>query len=234
MKTYLEPEEIELLEEAASNLRDRLLIRLLFHLGCRISETLSIQVGDIDFIQGTVTIVHLKRRVKISCNSCDAAVGLSHSFCPKCGEKITRILKEQEHRRQRILPVDNQTLELLREYVERGGSVGKDGKMMVLGINRHRCWQIIKECAERAGLPKLVNPETGKVHNVSPHKLRDAFAVHAVKLNDSGDGLRLLQEHLGHQSFNTTAKYRKISGMEHRDWYQKLWDTNNQNPGGSK
>jgi len=99
----------------------------------------------------------------------------------------------------------------------------RNGKRLIFGINRHRAWQIVKECAERAGLPKLVNPETGRVHNVSPHKLRDAFAVHAVKLDDSGDGLRLLQEHLGHQSFNTTAKYRKVSGKEHKEWYQKLW-----------
>jgi len=42
-------------------------------------------------------------------------------------------------------------------------------------------------------LPRLVNPETGKVHNVSPHRLRDAFAVNAVKTDDSGDGLRILQ-----------------------------------------
>jgi len=60
-------------------------------------------------------------------------------------------------------------------------------------------------------------------HHISPHKLRDAFAVHAVKLDDSGDGLRLLQEHLGHASFNTTAKYRKISGQESKEWYDKLW-----------
>ena len=46
-----------------------------------------------------------------------------------------------------------------------------------------------------------MNPETGRIHGVSPHKLRDAFAVHAMKLNDSGDGMRLLQEHLGHAEF---------------------------------
>ena len=80
-----------------------------------------------------------------------------------------------------------------------------------------------KECAEKASLPKLVNPETGKTHNISPHRLRDSFAVHAVKLDDSGDGLRLLQEHLGHRSFDTTAKYRKISGTEHQEWYERLW-----------
>ena len=123
----------------------------------------------------------------------------------------------------RTLPIDYDSLAMLRNYISRGGPVSRKGKTLIFGINRHRAWQIVKECAEKAGLPKLVNPETGKVHNISPHKLRDAFAVHAVRINDSGDGLRLLQEHLGHQSFNTTAKYRKVSGKEHRDWVQKLW-----------
>lgn len=83
---------------------------------------------------------------------------------------------------------------------------------------------MIRECAERAGLGRLINPETGKVRGVSPHRLRDAFAIHAVKLDDSGDGLRLLQEHLGHASFNTTAKYRKVAGHELKEWYNKLWE----------
>jgi len=137
-----------------------------------------------------------------------------------------KLLKEQEHRRQRVLPIDNQTLDMIREYIKRSGPVDKGGRKLIFGINRHRAWQIVRDCAEKAGLPQLTNPETGKVHHVSPARLRDAFAVHAVKLNDSGDGLRLLQEHLGHQSFNTTARYRKISGEEHRDWYRKLWKKN--------
>ena len=225
MKTYLEPDEVTLMGKTATNLRDRLLIRLLFHLGCRITEALSLRVDDIDFIQANVTIVHLKHRVKISCSICSAQLGLSHSFCPKCGSKVEKSQTgEKQHQRQRILPIDSDTLKLLKEYVQRGGPVDKEGKTLIFGINRHRAWQIIKQCAERAGLPKLVNPETGKVHNISPHKLRDCFAIHAMKTDDSGDGLRLLQEHLGHQSFNTTAKYRKVAGQEHRDWYQRLWE----------
>ena len=46
----------------------------------------------------------------------------------------------------------------------------------------------------------------------------------ALKKDDSGDGMRLLQEHLGHQSFNTTAKYRKVSGKEHAEWFARLWE----------
>ena len=60
MKVYLEPSEIERMEAQATCLRDKLLIRLLFHLGCRVSEALGLRVEDIDFERGTVTIQHLK------------------------------------------------------------------------------------------------------------------------------------------------------------------------------
>jgi integrase/recombinase XerD len=213
------------MEQAATNLRDWLLIRLLFHLGCRVSEALALEVDDIDFTQGTITIIHLKTRLKLTCTQCGKGLGRSHTYCPKCGGKIENAQTEQqEHRRQRVLPIDRDTLKLLKEYVERGGPVVKDGKRLLFGVNRHRAWQIVKDCAEKAKLPKLVNLETGRTHNISPHRLRDAFATHAVKLDDSGDGLRLLQEHLGHASFNTTAKYRKVSGKEQREWYDRMWD----------
>jgi len=230
MKAYLEQAEIEKLELAAEFLRDKIIIRLLWRLGCRISEVLGITVDNIDFNQGTITIEHLKARIKLSCPQCSTRLGKMHKFCPVCGAKVEQaVAQEQEHHRYRSLPVDNETLALLREYINRGGSVPKRGKRLLFSLSRHRAWQIIKDCAEKAGLPRLVNVETGKEHNVSPHKLRDAFAVHAVKLNDSGDGLRLLQEHLGHHNITTTMKYRKISGEEQKEWYEKLWQGGKEN-----
>jgi integrase/recombinase XerD len=224
MKTYLEPVDIELMEQFAICPRDRLLISLLFHLGCRVSEALSIKVTDIDFKQGTVTIPHLKRSEKFSCPRCGARLAKRHRFCPECGEEVAEATRRQQERlRIRVLPLDRDTLQMLKDHCSQNFS--KSGAAKLFGINRHRAWQIIRRCAERAGLPKLINPETGKIHGISPHRLRDAFAVHAVKLNDTGDGLRLLQEHLGHQSFNTTAKYRKVSGEELKKWYQNLWQS---------
>jgi len=219
MKAYLEFADIVLMEEATTNLRDRLLVRILFRLGCRISEALALKVEDIDFDQGIVTIEHLKARIKLCCRKCGARLGRSHKFCPICGDSVEKaVAQEKEHRRVRTLPVDSDTLEALADFIKRDKTRGP-----IFRINRHRAWQVVRGCAERAGLPDLVNPETGRVHGVSPHRLRDAFATHAVKLDDSGDGLRLLQEHLGHASFNTTAKCRKVAGEEHREWYQKLW-----------
>jgi len=221
-RAYLEPDEVEKLEEAAEYLRDRLLIRLLFHLGCRVSEALGIKIGDIDFNQGLVTIQHLKQRIRLSCPECNARLGKVHKFCPVCGRKVEKVVSdEKEHRKFRVLPVDEETMKILKEYLGRGGANTRT--KLIFDLSRHRAWQIVKECAEKARLPRLVNSESGKVHNVSPHRLRDAFAVMAVKQNDSGDGIRLLQEHLGHKSITTTMRYRKVSGEEQKEWYQKLW-----------
>jgi integrase/recombinase XerD len=225
VKAYLEPEEVKKLENTASNIRDRLLVRLLFRLGCRISEALAIGVEDIGFSSGIIMIEHLKQRIRYSCSECQAGLAVCNRYCPNCGAEVTKAQqREMEHRRQRTIPVDRETLDLLADYIKKGGPVTRNNKRLIFGINRHRAWQIVRTCAEKAGLPKLINPETGKLHNISPHKLRDAFAVMAVKINDSGDGLRMLQEHLGHASFNTTARYRKVAGDELKEWYEKLWE----------
>ena len=46
----------------------------------------------------------------------------------------------------------------------------------------------------------------------------------AVRRDDSTDGVRMLQEWLGHTNIGTTMRYRKVAGQELKEWYQKLWD----------
>jgi integrase/recombinase XerD len=220
LKTYLEQDEIQLIEEQATYIRDKLLIRLLARLGCRVSEALALKVADIDFSSSTVSIQHLKERVNISCPECQARLGRLHRFCPVCGRKVDKPLSRmQQMHRRRVLPLDEETMSMLRDFIRRDGTKG-----LIFDISRHRAWEIISGCARKARLSDLVNPETGKSKGISPHRLRDAFAVHAVQVDDSGDGLRLLQEHLGHQSITTTMRYRKVSGQEQKKWYQKLWN----------
>jgi len=231
---YLVPDDVLRLEKAADNSRDRLLIHLLFRLGCRISEALAITVDDIDFSTGKVSIVHLKVRLQLHCRQCGITIGLRHDYCPRCGTKNdANSASQHEKRRQRTLPLDAGTLAMINNYLEEDRPVTRDGKRYLFGINRHRAWRIVRQCAQRVGLSNLRNPETGRTRGVSPHRLRDAFAVHAMKTDDSGEGMRLLQEHLGHASFNTTAKYRKIAGEEHREWYHKLWNNNSSIDAGS-
>ena len=223
-KAYLEPEEIGLLEETADYLRDKLLIRMTFRLGCRISETLGIAVDNIDFDQATVTIDHLKLRINLSCPDCDTRLSKTARFCPGCGVKVEKaVAEEKEHRRVRTLPIDADTLDMIRDYIDRGGPVSHNGKQLLFGITRRHAWRIIRDCAERAGLGELANPETGRLRGVSPHRLRDAFAVMAVRHDDSTDGIRMLQEQLGHANIGTTMRYRKVAGQELKEWYSELW-----------
>ena len=121
--------------------------------------------------------------------------------------------KERERRRVRRIPLDGDTLEMLRGYIRQRGPVARDGRLLLFGISRSRAWQVVKQCAEKAGLGKLVNPETGGVHHVSPHRLRDAFAVMAVQHDDSTDAIRMLQAQLGHASIATTRRYQKVAGQ---------------------
>jgi len=160
---YLEPADVARLEKAVSNLRDLLLIRLLFRLGCRVSEALALTVDDINLEEGLVVIQHLKTRIQLSCK-CGARLGRHHAFCPACGAKVgDTVAAEQQRRRVRSLPLDRETAALVAEYIDRGGPVTKDGKASMFGISRHQAWRVVSDAARRAGLPQLVNNETGRL-----------------------------------------------------------------------
>jgi len=222
-KAYLEPSEIRKMEGVAGYQRDRLLIHLLFHLGCRVSEVLAIAVDDVDFTRGTVTIEHLKTRFNLYCPRCEARLSRAAKFCPGCGQRVEKaVARESSRRRVRELPVDEDTLKRIKDYIDNRGPVSHNGRQLLFGISRTQAWKIVSDCARKAGVGKLVFSESGIKHGVSPHRLRDAFAVQAVKADDSADGIRLLQQHLGHQSITTTMRYRKLSGEEHREWFKRV------------
>lgn len=222
-KAYLEVEETKRLEEAASNPRDRLLIRLYRRLGCRVSEALGLDVTNIDFARHEVTIQHLKARTKLSCPDCGEHLGKKSVFCPKCGATVQKAVAHAlETKRMRTLPVDDDTMKMLRAYIKTLGPAPSNGRQLLFPFSRQWARQIVVTCARRAGLPKLRNPSTGRTHQVTPHRLRDSFAVHAVDADGTLDGVRLLQEQLGHQDINTTMKYRKVSGKELKAWNERL------------
>ncbi len=65
-------------------------------------------------------------------------------------------------------------------------------------LNRERFFLIIKEIASSAGL---------NIQNVSPHKIRHAFASHLLS---NGADLRVIQTILGHKNLSTTEIYTHI------------------------
>ena len=181
-KEYLEPEEVILIEKQATCLRDAVLIRILRRTGCRVSECLGIEVKHIDFENETITIEHEKTKLKLKCPECRGTLGKKSKFCQKCGIQVSKaITTAQESKRMRKIPIDKGTLNMIREYIDRGGTHIVDDKQLLFIITRQWARKIICECAENAGFKKLINPKTGKIHHVSPHKFRDSFAIHSVK-----------------------------------------------------
>ena len=65
-------------------------------------------------------------------------------------------------------------------------------------LNRERFFLIIKEIANIAGL---------NARNISPHKIRHAFASHLLS---NGADLRVIQTLLGHKNLSTTEIYTHV------------------------
>jgi integrase/recombinase XerD len=119
-KTYLTPEEVESMAQAATCVRDELLVRVLFWGSCRVSEALGIEVDDVNPAQGTVTIKHLKTRTRLFCPHCGTRLSRSAKFCPGCGKEVPEPLrKEQEMHRIRTIPLEKRTMERLVDFIRR-------------------------------------------------------------------------------------------------------------------
>jgi len=216
IRTYLSEEDVEKLIEAAPTLRDELIIRLLWRLGCRVTELCELKKSDIDFEKGLVVIQHLKQRVQKACLRCGKKVAKSHSFCPGCGKKLGDPQVRKEVKR-RIIPIDKDTLNQVKRYLR----LRSDKSDRVIPLSRKWVYQIIRKIAEEAGIGIILHPDTGREHYVSPHRLRDAFAVHAISVDPGPEGQVKLQKHLGHKQFDETAKYLKY--LPDYSWYEKLW-----------
>jgi integrase/recombinase XerD len=73
-------------------------------------------------------------------------------------------------------------------------------------ISRQSAWQIVVDCAKKAGLTE----------GISPHVFRHSFATHLL---DGGADIRVVQELLGHSSVTTTQIYTLITIDKIRESY---------------
>jgi len=210
LKGYPELEQVrKRLIDAANGLRDKAFIATLTSEGMRISEVIQLKVTDIDFKRGTLTIVHLKERLKLKCPNCGDLLGKRHLFCPGCGNKVSKAIREKvEQRRQRVIPVDPDTLRLLDEYLKWRRKFPYRGPL-VFPFSRQRGWQLIEKLGRRAGIKGL-----------HPHSLRRNLATTWVA---KGLDTKKLQILLGHASIATTMEYVDSNFEQLRSEYQKLW-----------
>jgi integrase/recombinase XerD len=179
--------------------------------GMRITQGIQLKEIDIDFQAETVNIVHLKERIKLKCPHCQEILGKRHLFCPNCGNKVDKAVREKiEQRRQRVIPIDPDTLRLLGEYLKWRRQFPYRGSL-VFPFSRQRGWQLVKKIGRRAGIEGL-----------HPHLFRRLLATSWV---EKGLDVKKLQVLLGHASIATTMEYVDTSFEQLRTEYNKLWET---------
>lgn len=181
-KGYLNPGDIRTIISKAKNLRDRLLMRILWATGCRLNEMLMLTVEDISWEESVLYMWTLKRKKK--------------------------------RRFQRIVPVDGITLKLIRKYMQ----VYRIRKGKLFDITDRRVQQIVYEAGALAGFPMVGSK---KFH---PHHFRHSHCVAWVRENQTMEGLRTLQQRVGHASMNTTAHYLQFAAKQQEETVKKLFN----------
>jgi len=208
---YVEPGQIEKLISACSNPRDRAFISLQARTGIRISEAIELKTSDIDFQRGILTIVHLKEKSRLKCPHCGESLGKRHVFCPGCGNKVEQAVREKvEQRRQRMIPVDHNTLRLIDEYLQWRRKFPYRGPL-VFPFSRQRGWQLVEKLGRRVG-----------IRGLHPHSLRHLLATKWV---NKGLDVKKLQLLLGHANISTTMEYVDSNLEQLRSEYEKLWES---------
>lgn len=107
--------------------------------------------------------------------------------------------------KERIVPVNEHALLLLKNYIETSRlSICKlkESKELFLNfrgdkISRVGIWKIVKDAMRRSGIEK----------NIYPHTLRHSFATHLIQ---RGADLRSVQRMLGHSDITTTEIYTHV------------------------
>ena len=192
LKGYLEPEQVERLIAVATNPRDRLLIRIPWRTGIRVSELIGIKESDIDF-EGRAILIKIQKQRK------------------RDGKTVER---------QRIVPIDEDSLNMVREYLEWRKQFPYKGDLL-FPISRQRVVQICWKLGKRAGITRVGDPTISQHTKFHLHHLRHSFAIHCIK---RGMTIERLQKILGHSSPTTTSVYLQYSLKDLHEDYDKVWE----------
>ena len=192
LKGYLEPEQVERLIAATTNPRDALLVRIPWRSGIRVSELISIRIQDIDFDNRAIVIKVQKMR-------------------KRDGKVIER---------RRVVPIDQGTLDMVREYLEWRKQFPYKGDLL-FPISRARVNQIYWKLGRKAGMKEIGDPAVSQHRKLHPHHMRHSFAIHCIK---RGMTIERLQKILGHSSPTTTSVYLQYSLKDLHEDYDKVWE----------
>ena len=207
---FLTEEEVERLlsqaekEASPEGRRDWAILELLYATGLRVSELVSLDMYDIDLLEGYVRCMGKGSKERIA------------YMYPRAVQALRTYIEWA--RPQFVSPTDTyakaDSPEAIVAPVDKGKvSASKEEKALFVNqrgdrLTRQWVWSILKTYSQRAGLDK----------RITPHVIRHSFATHMLR---GGASLRHLQELLGHSSITTTQVYTHLTTEHVRQEYDR-------------
>ncbi|MFA5088463.1 MAG: site-specific tyrosine recombinase XerD [Candidatus Omnitrophota bacterium] len=149
-------------------IRDNAILELFYASGMRVSELVNLRVEDVNLDVGYVRCLGKGRKERIIPIGKKAQETIQH-YCETVRGKLAQ------------------------EYFPPFLILSRLGKKM----SRQSIWKIVKCCAQKARIKKVIKP----------HTLRHTFATHLL---ERGADLRSVQEMLGHSDISTTQIYTHV------------------------
>lgn len=215
----LTEDEVRAMLDATENLRDTLIVELLYGAGLRVSELVKLDLKDINLSQNFIRCIGKGSKERI------VPFG---EYASKCLNKFLQVQKVSEATKAAEVERKKKTKRgrkpkadsaIAGSATDRGGNATRyNARAQVKSVpllkdkkgkrlSRLVVWQIIKRLTTRAKINK----------NLSPHTLRHSFATHLL---ERGADLRSVQELLGHSSVVTTQLYTHVSRGHLRRAYE--------------
>ena len=128
-------------------------------------------------------------------------------------------LKDGKGRKDRIIPLPNTTLNILRTHYKNHRNPNfifpAPGRG---GYKETESTRALPDSSVQTVLKKALR-ETGVIKNVSVHNLRHSYATHLL---EAGIDIRIIQKYLGHKSIASTMIYTHLTPIISENVYQKV------------
>lgn len=198
---YLTLDELQQFYDAITNYRHKLMMQLVYELGCRVGEFVRIQLKHISFSRSNIFFPAENTKGGFRRTS-HVPKGLMNEVLWMLRQQ-GRVAKSSE----RVLKPD--------EYLFHPGRSGK----RLYSENRLR--QIFKRYVKAAGLGRIYGKDKqGRaLHELTIHSLRHSHIMHCV--HDYKIPVPVVQRQVGHKNLKTTSVYLKPSAEQVGQVYEE-------------
>ena len=184
---YLTLDEWQQLLDSIDDYRHKLMIRLIYHLGCRVGEFVRIQLKHLDFSRSSVFFPAENTKTGYRRTS-HVPIGLMN--------EVRSMLK----RENRMLKRSNNVLNP-DEYLF------KKSKRSHFRYTENRIRQIFQRYVQKTGLSREYGTDNKgrKLHQITVHSLRHSHIMHYIHTHKLP--LPIVQKQVGHRTLKATSAY---------------------------